>query len=58
VNALLHPVPYDPLRACDASGVSCSQTLLFTFGYITIPLMALTAFVMNALAALHIIRRN
>jgi disulfide bond formation protein DsbB len=52
VQAYLHPLPLDPLRTCDASGVSCVSTQIFTFGYITIPLMALTASVLNALVAL------
>lgn len=37
---------------CDSSGVSCSETKIhFRFGYITIPMMALTAFVLNALGS-------
>lgn len=36
----------------------CSATQIFTFGYITIPMMALTAFAMNALVAWRMIRRK
>ncbi|MFA6523149.1 MAG: disulfide oxidoreductase [Candidatus Peribacteraceae bacterium] len=53
VYSLLHP---GTEQVCDGSGVSCATTQLLTFGYITIPLMALTAFVMNAVTALHLLR--
>ena len=44
VNVLLKP--------CDGSGVSCAATQIhFTFGYITIPMMALTVFLLNALTS-------
>ncbi|MDO8661577.1 MAG: disulfide oxidoreductase [Candidatus Woesearchaeota archaeon] len=33
------------LDACSITGVSCVSTQFLTFGYITIPLMALTAFI-------------
>ncbi len=42
---------------CDASGVSCAATQIkFTFGYITLPMMALTAFVLNLLGSIVLIR--
>ncbi len=59
VEAALAPVKdiADPLKPCDASGVSCAKTEIhFTFGYITIPMMALTAFVLNALGSLALMR--
>jgi disulfide bond formation protein DsbB len=57
VNAALHPIVADPLKPCDATGVPCAGTEIhFTFGYITIPLMALTAFLLNALGSLFILR--
>lgn len=41
------------LKPCDATGVSCAATQIdFYFGYITIPMMALTGFVLNALGSL------
>lgn len=42
-----------PSLVCDAVGysVSCSQRFVMTFGYVTIPLMAFTAFVMIILFA-------
>ncbi|MDP3995172.1 MAG: disulfide bond formation protein B [bacterium] len=36
--------PLDPLVPCDLSGVSCAATPIFHFGYITIPVMAFSAF--------------
>lgn len=57
--ALQPPTPANPLQPCDASGVSCASTQIhFTFGYITIPMMALTAFVMNALGSLHLMLKG
>ncbi len=57
VLAVLAP-PVDPNVPCDTSGVSCARTPFFHFGYITIPMMALTAFVLNALGAVTIMRRR
>lgn len=51
VNALLKP--------CDASGVSCASTQIqFAYGYITIPMMALTAFILNAIGSVLILRKR
>jgi disulfide bond formation protein DsbB len=45
--------------ACDASGISCAATQVqFEFGYITIPMMALTVFVLNALGSVFVIRES
>jgi len=44
--------PLDPLVPCDASGISCAATPLFHFGYITIPMMALSAFGLILVVAL------
>lgn len=41
----------------DPAAGPCAATQIFTFGYITIPMMALTAFAMNALVALRVIRK-
>jgi disulfide bond formation protein DsbB len=41
----------DALAGCQASGVSCSQLPFVTFGYITIPMMAFSTFVLLALIA-------
>ncbi len=49
----------DPLIPCDNSGVSCAKTEIhFTFGYITIPMMALTAFVLNMIGSLFMLRQQ
>lgn len=56
VNAALAPA--DPLVPCDNSGTSCASTPFFHFGYITIPMMALTAFLLNGLGALAILRKG
>lgn len=50
--------PTNPATPCDASGESCVKTPFVTFGYITIPMMALTAFVLNALGSLTILRKT
>ena len=49
VWAALHPA--DPSVPCDASGTSCASTPFFRFGYITIPMMAATAFALNMLGS-------
>jgi disulfide bond formation protein DsbB len=54
-GAMLNPLENDPLAPCDLSGVSCSATYIFQFGYITIPLMAGTAFGLNILGSLSVI---
>jgi disulfide bond formation protein DsbB len=48
--------PAMELEPCDATGTSCARTPFFHFGYITIPMMALTAFLLNALGSLIIVR--
>jgi disulfide bond formation protein DsbB len=60
VQAALHPVPAGTsLKPCDASGVSCASTqITFAYGYITIPMMALTAFVMNALGSVLLLKKT
>jgi disulfide bond formation protein DsbB len=56
VIAALYPAVIDPNVPCDTSGTSCASTPFFHFGYITIPMMALTAFVLNILGSLSIVR--
>lgn len=43
--------PTNPATPCDASGESCVKTPFVQFGYITIPMMALTGFAMNAICS-------
>jgi disulfide bond formation protein DsbB len=58
VNAALYPITGN-LTSCDTSGVSCVATQInFTFGYITIPMMALTAFILNAISSFFVVRRS
>jgi disulfide bond formation protein DsbB len=46
-------------HACDASGISCSSTQIdFAYGYVTIPMMALTAFVLNAILSVFVLREK
>ncbi|MCB9808594.1 disulfide bond formation protein B [Candidatus Peribacteria bacterium] len=54
-EAILNPIEHDPLAPCDLSGVSCSATYIFELGYITIPLMAATAFLLNALGSITVV---
>lgn len=62
VEAAFFPIPDTEgvnmlLKPCDASGVSCAKTEIhFTYGYITIPMMALTAFLLNAIGSMFILR--
>lgn len=48
----------NPATPCDASGESCVKTPFAEFGYITIPMMALTAFTLNALGSIQILRKR
>lgn len=50
--------PTNPATPCDASGESCVKTPFLIFGYITIPMMALTAFFLNSLGAICLLRRQ
>lgn len=43
-------------QACGDPNVDCTATEIFTFGYITIPMMTLTAFALNALIAVRLMR--
>ncbi len=56
VSAALFPTEIDPNVPCDTSGTSCRSTPFFHFGYITIPMMAWTVFLLNILGSLAIIR--
>jgi len=44
----------DPFITCSFGDVSCSSSYIFEFGYITIPLMTLTAFVFIIIVSLMI----
>lgn len=57
-HAALFPQQRDPNVPCDASGVSCRSTPFFHFGYITIPMMAFTAFLLNITGAAVMMRRK
>ncbi|HVW66708.1 MAG TPA: disulfide bond formation protein B [Candidatus Peribacteraceae bacterium] len=64
LQAALHPVldaqgNNTLLKPCDASGTSCAATQInFIFGYITIPLMAGTGFLLNILGSIAMLRRK
>lgn len=50
--------PTNPATPCDTSGESCVKTPFAHFGYITIPMMALTAFTLNMLGSISILRKH
>lgn len=50
--------PTNPATPCDASGESCVKTPFTYFGYITIPMMAWTGFVLNIVGSGMILRRK
>jgi disulfide bond formation protein DsbB len=56
VWAATHPL--ETLEPCDDTGVSCASTPFFHFGYITIPMMALTAFLLNIVGSAIALRRS
>ncbi len=43
--------PTNPATPCDASGESCVKTPFLEFGYITVPLMAWSAFLLNIMGS-------
>ncbi|MDD5041960.1 MAG: disulfide bond formation protein B [Candidatus Peribacteraceae bacterium] len=45
------------ITVCDSTGVSCVNAQMLAFGYMTIPMMALTAFALNALISGRMVRR-
>lgn len=53
-NALLQ-IGFSGFSFCDvgSNGVSCAQRFIMDFGYITIPVMALTAFLLNIIFILY-----
>ncbi len=58
IHATFFLPPGTELEPCDGSGVSCARTYTFRLGYITIPMMALTAFLLNTLGAICMLRRS
>ncbi len=56
LNLVLNPA--DPAMPCDETGVSCARTPFFHFGYITIPMMAASVFLLNALLSWTVIRKK
>lgn len=57
IEATFFP-PETGLEPCDDTGVSCARTYTFRFGYITIPMMALTVFVLNALGSVIMMKKK
>lgn len=51
-------IPTNPATPCDSTGESCVKTPFAHFGYITIPMMALTAFALNIVGSAYAIRRH
>ena len=56
VLAMIDPIGYDQSVPCDFSGISCRAAYIQVFGYITVPMLALTAFMSNALIAIAAMR--
>jgi len=49
IRAMLTPL--DPLIPCSLDGTSCSASYIFEFGFVTIPFMTFTAFVLIIIVA-------
>lgn len=56
VNLVLNPA--NPAMPCDETGVSCARTPFFHFGYITIPMMAASVFLLNILLSWSVLRQG
>lgn len=50
--------PADPTVPCSLDGVSCAKPPYWHFGYVTIPLMALTAFALELVGCAWLLRRR
>lgn len=50
--------PADPTTPCSLDGISCAVPPFWHLGYVTIPLMALTAFVLNAVGCAWILKKR
>lgn len=50
--------PADPTVPCGIEGVSCAKPAYWHLGYVTIPLMAFTAFVLEAVGATWLLRKR
>lgn len=50
--------PHDPLVPCSLDGISCAKPPYWHLGYVTIPLMAFTAFALNAVGCAWLLRRR
>ena len=58
IHATFFMDPGETLEPCDQTGVSCATTYTFRFGYITVPMMALTAFALNMTGAWVMMRKQ
>lgn len=56
VWTVLHPA--DPTVPCSFDGISCALPPYWHFGYVSVPLMALTGFALNAVGCLWLLRRK
>lgn len=50
--------PHDPSVPCSLDGISCAVPPFVHFGYVTIPLMAFTAFALNAVGCAWLLKKR
>lgn len=50
--------PFDPTEPCSLDGISCAVPPFVHFGYVTIPLMAFTAFVLETVGCAWLLRKR
>lgn len=50
--------PHDPLVPCSLDGISCAKPPFWHLGYVTIPLMAFTAFALNAVGCAWLLKKR
>lgn len=56
VQAILDPVAFDPTIPCDLTGVSCRATEFLYYGFVSIPFMSLSVFLLNIALSLIVLR--
>ena len=56
IQAILDPVVFDPTIPCDLTGVSCRATEFLYYGFVTIPFLSLSVFLLNIALSLIVLR--
>jgi len=56
IQAMLDPIAFDPTIPCDLTGVSCRATEFLYYGFVSIPFMSLSVFLLNIALSFIVLR--